>query len=151
MQFFGSAMVELQYNRRVLIASFASLLLGPISVGHGQQLERSSLKLGIANKAHLYYLPVTIADYMHPGATAFFHALPPMITAFRGCGRGHVLGISWSMDRKIAKQFADPVLATARIRRDAVLAVCIGRLEFEIIVDPKYLRGIQLEAIKPHH
>jgi hypothetical protein len=89
-------------------------------------------------------------NYMHPGATAFFHALPPMVTAFRGCGRGHVLGLSWSMDQKIAKQFADPVLATARIRRSAVLAVCVGRLEFEIIVDPKYLRGIQLEAIKSH-
>src|SRR5437868_229615 len=62
LQFFGSAMVELQYNRRVLIASFAGLLLGPISVGRGQQLERSSLKLGVANRAHLYYLPVTIAD-----------------------------------------------------------------------------------------
>ena len=55
-------MVELHYNRRAFTASLASLLLGPISVGHGQQLERSSLKLGVANKAHLYYLPVTIAE-----------------------------------------------------------------------------------------
>jgi hypothetical protein len=62
LQFFGSAMVELHYNRRAFTASLASLLLGPISVGHGQQLERSSLKLGVANKAHLYYLPVTIAE-----------------------------------------------------------------------------------------
>ena len=58
-------MVELHYNRRAFTASLASLLLGPISVGHGQQLERSSLKLGVANKAHLYYLPVTIAEWLH--------------------------------------------------------------------------------------
>ena len=62
LQFFGSAMVELHYNRRAFTASLASLLLSPISVGHGQQLARSSLKLGVANKAHLYYLPVTIAE-----------------------------------------------------------------------------------------
>jgi NMT1/THI5 like len=63
-QFFGSAMAELQYNRRAFTAGMASLLLCPVSTGlvHGQQLERSSLKLGVANKAHLYYLPVTIAE-----------------------------------------------------------------------------------------
>jgi ABC-type nitrate/sulfonate/bicarbonate transport system substrate-binding protein len=31
-------------------------------VAYGQQLERSSLKLGVANKAHLYYLPLTVAE-----------------------------------------------------------------------------------------
>jgi NitT/TauT family transport system substrate-binding protein len=57
-------MAELQYNRRAFTAGKASLLLCPVSTGlvHGQQLERSSLKLGVANKAHLYYLPVTIAE-----------------------------------------------------------------------------------------
>jgi len=60
------------------------------------------------------------------------------------------LDFHWSMSQKIAKQFADPVLATARIHRSAIFAVCIGRLEFEIIVDPKYLRKIQLRAIKSH-
>ena len=57
-------MVELQYNRRAFTAGMASLLLYPLSLdlANGQQLERSSLKLGVANKAHLYYLPVTIAE-----------------------------------------------------------------------------------------
>ena len=55
-------MVELHYNRRAFTAGLASLLLGPIPVSQGQQLERSSLKLGVANKSHLYYLPVTIAE-----------------------------------------------------------------------------------------
>jgi NitT/TauT family transport system substrate-binding protein len=59
-----ASMAELQYDRRAFTAGMASLLLCPVSLdlAHAQQLERSSLKLGVANKAHLYYLPVTIAD-----------------------------------------------------------------------------------------
>src|SRR6476661_10517822 len=51
-------------DRRAFAAGLASLVLCPSSSGvaYGQQLERSSLKLGVANKAHLYYLPVTIAE-----------------------------------------------------------------------------------------
>ncbi len=57
-------MSELQYNRRAFTAGLASLLLcpGSLDFADAQQLERSSLKLGVANKAHLYYLPVTIAE-----------------------------------------------------------------------------------------
>ena len=42
----------------------ASLTLypAPLDFARAQQLERTSLKLGVANKAHLYYLPVTIAE-----------------------------------------------------------------------------------------
>ena len=57
-------MAKMQYDRRAFTAGMASLLLCPASLdpAHGQQLERSSLKLGVANKSHLYYLPVTIAE-----------------------------------------------------------------------------------------
>ena len=57
------SMAELQYNRRAFTAGMASLLC-PVSLdlARAQQLEHSSLKLGVANRAHLYYLPVTIAD-----------------------------------------------------------------------------------------
>src|SRR5262245_16444329 len=63
-QFSGRAMAEMQCNRRIFTAGMASLLLGTgfLNPARGQQLERSSLKLGVANKAHLYYLPVTIAE-----------------------------------------------------------------------------------------
>src|SRR6516225_9866369 len=63
-QFSGRAMAEMQCNRRIFTAAMASLLLGTgfLNPARGQQLERSSLKLGVANKAHLYYLPVTIAE-----------------------------------------------------------------------------------------
>ena len=57
-------MAKMQYDRRAFTAGMASLLLCPASLdpAHGQQLERSSLRLGVANKSHLYYLPVTIAE-----------------------------------------------------------------------------------------
>src|SRR5262249_11961445 len=63
-QYFGGAMAEMQCNRRAFTAGMASLLLGTafLDPPRGQQLERSSLKLGVANKAHLYYLPVTVAE-----------------------------------------------------------------------------------------
>jgi NitT/TauT family transport system substrate-binding protein len=52
------------YDRRAFGAGLASLVLCGLSSGvaYGQQLERSSLKLGVANKAHLYYLPLTLAE-----------------------------------------------------------------------------------------
>src|SRR5260370_32968454 len=61
LQFFGSVMSELQYNRRSFTAGLASLLLcpGSLDFSDAQQLERSSLKVWISNKANLYYLPVT--------------------------------------------------------------------------------------------
>jgi NitT/TauT family transport system substrate-binding protein len=51
-------------TRRAFTAGVASLLLCPVLLdpARGQQLERSALKLGVANKTHLYYLPVTIAE-----------------------------------------------------------------------------------------
>jgi NitT/TauT family transport system substrate-binding protein len=57
-------MAQMQHSRRAFTAGVASLALCPAfnDLVHAQQLERSSLKLGIANKAHLYYLPVTIAE-----------------------------------------------------------------------------------------
>ena len=57
-------MAKMQYDRRAFTSGLASLLLCPAALdpAHGQQLERSSLKLGVANKSHLYYLPVTIAE-----------------------------------------------------------------------------------------
>jgi NitT/TauT family transport system substrate-binding protein len=56
-------MAELQYNRRAFTAGMASLLCPvALDLAGAQQLELSSLKLGVANRAHLYYLPVTIAD-----------------------------------------------------------------------------------------
>src|SRR4030095_7470949 len=60
----GKATTEMHYNRRTFTAGVTSFVLCTTFLDpvHGQQVEHSSLKLGVANKAHLYYLPVTIAE-----------------------------------------------------------------------------------------
>jgi len=54
----------MHYDRRAFSAGVTGLVLCTAFLDslYGQQLERSSLKLGVANKSHLYYLPVTIAE-----------------------------------------------------------------------------------------
>jgi NitT/TauT family transport system substrate-binding protein len=52
------------YDRRTFTAGLAGLTFFatfPRAAG-AQQVERSSLSLGVANKAHLYYLPLTLAE-----------------------------------------------------------------------------------------
>jgi len=53
----------MEHDRRTFVAGIASLPLCaiPFKAADAQQIERPSLKLGVANKAHLYYLPLTLA------------------------------------------------------------------------------------------
>ncbi len=70
-----------------------------------------------------------------------WEALPERITAYRGCGPLNMLGASWSLSREVAAHFptlmryqqAEPLLVTARVRRDRVLAVKLGRGELELV------------------
>jgi NitT/TauT family transport system substrate-binding protein len=51
-------------SRRAFTAGLTGIVLGQASfeVAFAQQLERSRVRLGIANKTHLYYLPLTITE-----------------------------------------------------------------------------------------
>src|SRR5260370_24475303 len=51
-------------NRREFVTGVAGLALCTAFPGAGraQQLEKLSVRLGVANKPHLYYLPVTLAE-----------------------------------------------------------------------------------------
>src|SRR6478735_5669461 len=51
-------------DRRTFATGLASLALCTAvpRAGGAQQLEKPSLRLGVANKSHLYYLPVTLAE-----------------------------------------------------------------------------------------
>ena len=51
-------------DRRALTAGIASCALSIALSGlaRAQTLEKPSIRLGVANKAHLYYLPVTLAE-----------------------------------------------------------------------------------------
>ena len=53
-------------NRRTFVA-LAGLVFctGVASALHAQQLEKSLLRLGVGNKSHLYYLPLTLFERRH--------------------------------------------------------------------------------------
>lgn len=70
-----------------------------------------------------------------------YNALPEVVTCYRGSDFLNEAGASWSLDRSIAARFPFltrywalyPRLATARVRRDRILAVKLDRNEREII------------------
>ncbi|MEB3360796.1 MAG: hypothetical protein VKI42_01575 [Synechococcaceae cyanobacterium] len=70
-----------------------------------------------------------------------YNALPDRLTVFRGCGPNNMLGASWSLSRDVAASFpmlnryrqAEPLLVTAKVKRESVLAVKLDRDELEII------------------
>ena len=51
-------------DRRTFATGLASLALCTAfpRAGRAQRLEKPSIRLGVANKSHLYYLPVTLAE-----------------------------------------------------------------------------------------
>ena len=91
-------------------------------------------------------------NYMHPADKKFFSLLPQRVIAFRGCSAGCSRGISWTTSQSIADRFAvehsgrrpNRVVASAKINKRHIFAVCSERGEDEIIVDPKYLQEVQL-------
>jgi hypothetical protein len=72
------------------------------------------------------------------------------LTIYRGQDEGAKIGIAWSLDEEVARKFAhgaatrqhdrQGVLYVAHTNRRNVLAYLTERGEFEVIVDPMYLR-----------
>jgi hypothetical protein len=83
---------------------------------------------------------------------AFFESLPQVVTVYRGCSRQRIAGISWTTEAEIAIQFAhghrqipvpDPVIVTAEIDKNDILAVFTDRSENEIICTPSRILKIE--------
>jgi hypothetical protein len=63
------------------------------------------------------------------------------VTVYRGCSARYMRGVSWTLDQQVARKFpfldwyrvSDPVLVTATVRKEHVLAVFLGREEQEIV------------------
>jgi hypothetical protein len=95
---------------------------------------------------------VSQVAYLSDANRAFLQTLPTNITVFRGCSKCRVDGLSWTTDKEVAKGFArghraivvvDPVLVTAKVRKDDVLAVFTDRAEFELICVPAQILRIE--------
>ena len=70
------------------------------------------------------------------------------VTIYRGCPSERVRGISWTTSLTVAEGFArghraipvpNPVIVSAKVPSEAILAVFVDRNESEVIVDPDTL------------
>jgi hypothetical protein len=82
------------------------------------------------------FLPIMNAE-----EEAVYNALPARVTVYRGCSARYMGGPSWTLDEGVAKKFTvlarytipDPVLVTASVRKQNVLAVLLGREEQAVV------------------
>ena len=85
--------------------------------------------------------PQTCLEMMTPRECEALAALPEHVTVYRGCGPKNVIGCCWSLDRDTAESFPtlvryrqeDPLLVTATVRRDRIVALKLNRSEREVI------------------
>jgi len=72
-------------------------------------------------------------------------SLPNTLTIYRGCSRERIGGLSWTLDRKVAEQFArghrnkkveDPVIAETKVEKRWVWFATNAREEQEIVFCP---------------
>lgn len=72
----------------------------------------------------------------------FLDALPNEVNIFRGTAKGSRTGFSWTLDKNVAMRFPTlnryrtncPVLRSASIRKELILAIKLDRDESEVIV-----------------
>jgi NitT/TauT family transport system substrate-binding protein len=153
-QFFGKA-IAMDYNRRTFTAGATSFLLctaflDPI---HGQQLERSSLKLGVANKAHLYYLPVTIAERRGHFRD---YGLAIAMSDFEGGGQAFDALLAGSVD--VAAGAYEHVLQAQTVRHDIRAVIELGRFPGVVLAVGKNkafksyadLKGLKIGVTAPN-
>ena len=85
-------------------------------------------------------------EMMTDEENAALAALPEVVTIYRGCAWANRNGLSWTLDKNIAAGFPflnryrvkEPILITARIRRDRIVALKLDRKEQEVIcINPK--------------
>jgi hypothetical protein len=96
-----------------------------------------------------------LIEALDPEAREWFCSLPREVEIFRGCERGRVRGLHWTTEERIARGFArgkrcrnhNPTLAHAIIPKEHVLFVFLSRQEWEVVVDPRRLRRIKIEAV----
>ena len=148
-------MAEMHYNRRAFSGGMASLLLCAAVVDsvHGQQLERSSLKLGVANKAHLYYLPVTIAERRGHFRD---YGLNIAISDFEGGGQTFDALLEGSVD--VAAGAYEHILRAQAMRRDVRAVIELGRFPGVVLAVAKNqsfksyadLKGLKIGVTAPN-
>ena len=78
---------------------------------------------------------------MTPQENETYDGLPDSVTCFRGCDQSFLTGASWSSEWDTANSFPftdryrapSPVVVTARVKKNRILAIKLDRRESEII------------------
>ena len=78
---------------------------------------------------------------MTPQENETYDGLPDSVTCFRGCDQSFLTGASWSSEWDTANSFPftdryrapSPVVVTARVKKNRILAMKLDRRESEII------------------
>lgn len=82
-----------------------------------------------------------VIEMMDDDEQAAFAQLPDVVTIYRGAGKANRMGASWSLDEQVARRFPTlnryrqktPMLYTARVSKERILAVKLDREEQEVI------------------
>ena len=85
-----------------------------------------------------------------------FQTLEDPVTVYRGVtshNAQNIRALSWTLDRDTAEWFAhrfgeDGTVYEAQIAKAHILAVFLGRNEWEVVVDPKYLEQVQESPVQ---
>ncbi len=94
-------------------------------------------------------------DAIGPEDFEWFDELPDQLTVYRGCTVERLFGLSWTVDRQTAIQFAyghrgirppEAVLAKVRINKADILFACDRREEGEVLVEVQWAKGTCLEV-----
>jgi hypothetical protein len=107
----------------------------------------------IADRLRWACSEASLVDLLTNDALKFYEALPSLIQVWRGCERGRERGLSWTLDRDVAKRFAtgqrcingNPTLVKAQIPKEKVFAVFVDRNESELALDPRRLKKLTIE------
>lgn len=103
-------------------------------------------------------LKENISEMMTSEEIEFLRALPEEVRIYRGCYEENKWGLSWTLTKSIAKGFpflrrykmkGQPLLISAKVRRENIIAVKLGRGELEIIAwKPKHLATTKITEHK---
>jgi hypothetical protein len=82
-----------------------------------------------------------VVEMMDAAELAAWHALPDLVTVYRGAGKDNRHGASWSLSEEVARTFPllnrywqkVPMLYTAEVRKQDILALKLDRDEQEVI------------------
>ena len=145
----------MHYGRRTFTAGMTSFVLCTAFLDsvYGQQLERSSLKLGVANKSHLYYLPVTIAERRGHFRD---YGLAVAMSDFEGGGQSFDALLEGSVD--IAAGAYEHILRAQAMGHDVRAVIELGRFPGVVLAVGKNqpfksyadLKGLKIGVTAPN-